>query len=314
MGRFLRTGLGFVVVAVLLYAAVMTVLCRVRIGGHALVFRSGDYYHLKGGLAYAKFKEWDPDARYDVLVVGSSHAYRGYDPRIFAQHGLSLFNLGSSAQTPLNTLAILREYAGPGRAGLVLFDVYEGAFSNDGLESTSELVMNMGSERAALEMAIAMRDPRAINLLAARWLMADQPPSVMDSAYVPGGFSERRDSLRKAVVYGRFDRGAVRRDQLDKLAACLALCRERGSTIVLVTHPQPHQADSLGHLAFRALIDSVRARYNVPYIDMALGHTLSDRDHFYDHNHLNQAGVERFNAALLARLRSDGLIAPAGRP
>lgn len=303
MGRFLRTGLLFLAVSLVLYLVVVLALCRVERGGYPLVFRTGDHYHLKGGLAYRKFKEWDPKARFDVLVVGSSHAYRGYDPRLFAAEGLAMYNLGTSAQTPLNTLAILRQYARPGRVGVVLFDIYEGAFVNDGMESTSDLVMNIGSDRAAIEMVLAQRDPRSLNQLAVRWAMADRPPDVVDSAYVPGGYSQRTDSLDHEVTYGRFDRALIRRDQLSHLAACLALCRDRGIPLVLATHPQPHASDSLGHLAFRAIIDSLRAPYKVPYIDLALGHTLNDRDHFYDHNHLNQAGVDRFDRLLLARLR-----------
>jgi hypothetical protein len=308
MVRFLRMGLVFTLVVVVLYIAVMVVLCRLAPGGVPLIHRTGDYYHLKGGVSYAKFREWDPAAHHDVLVVGSSHAYRGYDPRIFADRGLSLFNLGSSAQTPLNTLHVLRGYAGQGRAGLVLIDVYEGALTNDGLESTSDLVMNIGSDRAAAGMAWDQADLRAVNMLALRFLRRDAPADVIDSTYVPGGFSQNTDSLKGAVPYARFDRSKVRADQLVHLAACLDHCRDRGLPAVLVSHPQPHAADSVGHLVFRALIDSVRAPYGTPYLDLALGHALDDHDHFYDHNHLNQAGVERFNAILISALDSTGLL------
>lgn len=314
MGRFLRTGLLFLAVVLGVYLAAMLVLCRVEWGRFPMVFRTGDHYHLKGGLAYTKFREWDPAAHYDVLVVGSSHAYRGYDPRLFAAEGLSMFNLGSSAQTPLNTRAVLRQYARPGQVGLVLFDVFEGAVSNDGLESTSELVMNIGSEAAAMEMALVQRDLRGLNQLVVRWMLADRAPDVVDSTYVSGGFSERTDSLDHAVEYRPFNRSLVRGDQLAYMADCLALCRQRGIPVVVVTHPQPHQADSLGHLAFRTIIDSLCVPQGVPYIDMALGHALSDTAHFYDHNHLNLAGVRRFNADLIERLRATGLIRPAVRP
>ncbi len=312
MVRFLRSGVVLVLVTAGLYAAAMFVLCRVEQGGHALLYRTGDYYQYKGGVAYAKFKEWDPAAHVDVLVVGSSHAYRGYDPRVFRRHGISLFNLGSSAQTPLNTYHVLLHYAQPGHAGLVLIDVYEGSFSNDGLESTSELVVNMSSDAAALGMAAAQKDLRCLNILALRFLRRNDPPDRLDSTYVSGGFAEHPDSLAGAVDYPRYDPAKVRPAQVRYLHECLALCAERGLPAVLVTHCQPHQADSLGHLRFRALIDSVRAPFRVPYVDMALGHSLNDHDHFYDHNHLDQAGVELFNAALILRLRAEGLLPAHG--
>lgn len=308
MVRFLRMGLVFTLVVVVLYLAAMVVLCRVELKGHPLVYRTGDYYHLKGGTAYEKFREWDPGARYDLLVIGSSHAFRGYDPRVFRRQGLSLFNLGSSAQTPLQSYHMLKAYAPPGSARLVMIDVYEGSLVNDGIESTSELVANIGSDRAACEMAGSLRDLRALNMLAVRFMRSGDPPDIPARGYVEGGFSERVDSLKGPVSYPRFRRDAVRPELLERLAACLALCQERDLPVVLVSHPMPHASDSLGHVAFAALIDSVRAPYQVPYIDMAVGHELDDRDHFYDHNHLNQAGVERFNAMLIHALDSAGLL------
>jgi hypothetical protein len=305
MARFLTKGLVFVLATAALYVLGMTVLCRVKLGDHPLVLRTGDFYHARGGIAYAKFKEFDPAAHYDALVIGSSHAYRGYDPRIFAKHGLRIFNLGSSAQTPLNSFHVLKHHVAKGSRPLVIYDVYEGAFENDGLE-------NIGSDRAALGMAWDLRDLRAINMLAVRFLLADGAPDHVDSTYRAGGFAERADSLREAVTYPRYDLTRMRKDQVEHLSRALAWCREQELPVVLVSHYYPHQGDSLGHAAFAALIDSVRAPYSVPYIDLAFGHTLSDRDHFYDHNHLNQAGVERFNTELIPLLFDAGLLRREG--
>jgi hypothetical protein len=312
MARFLTKGLVFVLATAALYLLEMTLLCRVKLGDHPLVLRTGDFYHARGGIAYAKFKEFDPAARFDVLVIGSSHAYRGYDPRIFARHGLRMFNLGSSAQTPMNSFHVLKNHVAQGSRPLVIYDVYEGAFENDGLESTSELVVNIGSDKAALGMAWELCDLREINMLAVRYLLADGPPAQVDSTYRAGGFAERADSLQEPVTYPRYDLTRMRKDQVEHLARTLAWCRQQELPVVLVSHYYPHQADSLGHAAFAALIDSVRAPYSVPYIDLAFGHTLSDRDHFYDHNHLNQAGVERFNAQLIPMLREQGLLRREG--
>lgn len=312
MARFLTKGLVFVLATVALYLLGMTVLCRVKQGGHALIYCTGDYYHYRGGIAYAKFKEFDPAAHFDVLVIGSSHAYRGYDPRIFAKHGLRMFNLGSSAQTPLNSFHVLKHHVAQGSRPLVIYDVYEGAFENDGLESTSELVVNIGSDRAAMGMAWDLRDLRAVNMLAVRYLLADGPPDHVDSTYRAGGYSERADSLKEPVKYPRYDRARIRKDQVEHLSRTLAWCRQQELPVVLVSHYYPHQGDSLGHAAFASLIDSVRAPYDVPYIDLAFGHRLSDRDHFYDHNHLNQAGVKIFNAQLILMLHEQGLLRREG--
>ena len=39
----------------------------------------------------------------DVLFLGSSHAYRTFDPRLFAERDIEVVNLGSSIQTPLQS-------------------------------------------------------------------------------------------------------------------------------------------------------------------------------------------------------------------
>jgi len=312
MGRFLKQGLVFVLVTAALYLLAMLMLCRVHQGGHALIYRTGDYYQYRGGIAYAKFQEFDPSVRYDVLVVGSSHAYRGYDPRIFAKHGVRMFNLGSSAQTPMNTYFMLKEYAPKGSTQLVIMDVYEGAFEGDGLESTSELAVNIGSTEASVGMAVALRDLRAINMLAVRLFTAGTAPDYTDSTYRSGGYAEHLDSLEKPVDYPRVDRKRLKEKQVDYFLRSLALCKERDLPLVLVSHPSPHQGDSLGHAAFVSYIDSLIHPFNVPYLDLSFGHTLSDHDHFYDHNHLDQAGVEIFNGQLIPKLREAGLLRREG--
>lgn len=35
----------------------------------------------------------------DILFLGSSHCYRGFDPRVFKNIGYNIFNLGTSSQT-----------------------------------------------------------------------------------------------------------------------------------------------------------------------------------------------------------------------
>ena len=302
MVRFLRQGLVFLAVAITLYALAMLVLARVRFQVYPLIYRTGSYYHLKGGIAYSKFKEFDPAAHYDVIVIGSSHAYRGYDPRVFAAHGMRMFNLGSSAQTPMNTYWLLKENVTAANCGLLVIDLYEGAMVNEGLESTSELVMNMTSDRAAIGMVTDLQDLRGLNLLALRWCRAGVGSDFIDSTYRSGGFAERTDSLKSPIIHKHHAANRCRPEQLRALEKCLELCRERGIPVVLATHYYPQTSDRSAHSIFHATIDSVRAPFKVPYLDLAYTHQLDDQDHFYDHNHLNLAGVRLFNEALIPLL------------
>ena len=61
------------------------------------------------GHTFTRMQDAQKTKNVDVLIVGSSHAYRGIDPRILQKDGISAFNLGSSAQTPINTKVLLHQ-------------------------------------------------------------------------------------------------------------------------------------------------------------------------------------------------------------
>ena len=52
--------------------------------------------------SFPTFQEVRRHEDVDIVFVGSSHAYRSFDPRFFAREGLTTFNIGTRAQTPLN--------------------------------------------------------------------------------------------------------------------------------------------------------------------------------------------------------------------
>src|SRR5690606_20440173 len=98
------------------------------------------YENVRAGHLQTRLGEADTTTHVDILVLGSSHAYRGYDPRIFQERGYRIFNLGSSAQTFLQTEVLMKRYIDSMRPKLVIFDVYPTLFSSDGVESSLELI------------------------------------------------------------------------------------------------------------------------------------------------------------------------------
>lgn len=308
MVRTFITGLRFLAISLVLYALVFFAFCRIPFQGYPLVFRTAPYYQYKGGIAWRKFREFDPEHHWDIIVLGSSHAYRGYDPRVFAAQGIRLFNLGSSAQTPMNTYPVLKRYVTARNCGLLLIDVYDKAFGDAGLESTSELTQNIPSDGAAMEMALALRDPRAVNMMALRWLSHDEV-LYDDTTYVSGGFAQRLDSA--AAVVPRAEEPPVERDprQEDYFDRCIAYAREQHIPVVLVTHCAPGRNGHARQAALRVFLHERLAGTGIRYFDFSEAHHLDAEDHFYDDNHLNLAGVRLFNAQLIDSLRANGLIA-----
>ncbi|MEO8590089.1 MAG: hypothetical protein ABI432_12005 [Flavobacteriales bacterium] len=316
MKRLLFQGLKFFAVGSVLYLLSFFVLTHVRIANRPLIFRTSDYYQWKGGLAYAKFQEWDPGARWDAIVIGSSHAQRGYDPRTFRERGYRMFNMGSTAQTPLSTYAILDHYVTRERTGLVIIDLYETPFLKDGLESVSDLTQNMTSDAAAAELAASLRDVRALNMFTLRMMNKNGPAMYKDPTYTGSGFAAKPDSVHGTIHYD-VGRPLVLDDrQKEYFEKCLDLCAQRGLRVVLVTHYYPHQSDSVRHDKFRAYVNGVIADFNAKatgtgrlhWFDFAYTHHASDTDHFFDYSHVNAAGARLFSEQLLDSLVSSGYL------
>lgn len=314
MGRLIRSAAWFLGTALVIYLVALFALCHIRPGGRPLVYRTGDYYQWKGGVAWAKFHEFDPTQRWDALVIGSSHAYRGYDPAAFAARGDRVFNLGSSAQTPMNGYYLLEQYADRAHTGLVIFDLYENTFDQDGMESTSELTQDVPSDAAAAGMALSLMDPRGINLFGVRMMTKDLPPLYQDSTYRSAGFAPRADTARADIHYdkGRPFHASAMQDRYFR--RCIALCAERNVPLVLVTHPYPEQSDHVRHATFHAYVDSVRGPSGPPYWDFAYVQGLNNATHFVDHTHLNAAGARLFSEALADSLHAHGYLVSVAKP
>ncbi|MCB0783611.1 MAG: SGNH/GDSL hydrolase family protein [Flavobacteriales bacterium] len=314
--RLLIPSVVLLVAAGLIYAGLFAVLYRVQWSGLPLVHGTNKALKWKGGNSYQKFREYDPDSSFQVVFLGSSHAYRGYDPRIFTRAGHSAFNLGTSAQSLMNSRVIAETFLNSANTDLLVLDMYEAAFEMDGLESTADLSQNITVDLAALRMCVSLRDPRGLNMLALRLAARNAPARYVDSTYVTAGYSLTTDSVKGRIHYVVGRPLAVEEEQLDHLEAIIRFCREGGIPLVLVNHPYPEQSDRAKHEAFNVLLRERIGPHGVPYLDFAYDHglPLDDRDHFYDHNHLNQAGVELFNPLLIERLRELGLLAPSGLP
>lgn len=312
MERLAVQGLKFFATATVLYLVVFFGLTRTRILGKQAIYRTNDYYQWKGGVAYAKFKEWAEGKRYDAVVIGSSHAYRGYDPRVFDARGYSMFNLGSSAQTPLSGYAILEEYVTKDRTPLVIIDLYENSFDQEGMESVSDLTQNMSSDRAALRLAASFRDPRGMNMFTLRMMNKNGPSMWADPDYKGAGFAIKPDSARTSVKYDLGRKLRLNARQTEYFIKCLDLCKERGVRAVLCTHFAPHQSDHSRHAAFAMFVDSVLTTRDpaedLRWLDFSYDHDMDDHAHFCDHNHLNEAGARIFNARLVDSLVAKGYL------
>ena len=105
-----------------------------------LIYKSGGAGHSLNRFDEVKNKE-----NVDILFLGSSHTYRGFDNRIFnnaSANGFTSFNLGSSAQTPIQTEVLLNRYLNQLNPKIAIYEVYPITFTLDGIESAMDLISN----------------------------------------------------------------------------------------------------------------------------------------------------------------------------
>jgi len=260
-----------------------------------------------------RFREIEEYGDIDVLFVGSSHAYRGFDTRVFAREGIRSFNIGSTSQSPLNTHYVLQRYLDVVTPELVVYEVYCGVLE-DGteVESTCDLLANTSFSTHWLRMVLATRSLFALRASLRTYLERTTfdlnevaPGRRLRSKYVSGGYVVS-DAQRKKTSVG----DDVRRDMVFSgrarryLGKTLRMLRKRGVSVILVTQPLPPEyvAELPAYDTIRESIRELAARHGVRYMDFTGELDLDSRKHFMDYHHLNLMGVEVFNEALCVHL------------
>jgi hypothetical protein len=268
-----------------------------------LMYKLGLYGHM-----FTRAREARKTRDVDVLILGSSYAYRGFDPRIFAAAGFKTFNLGSSAQSHLQTQVLLKRYLAQLNPKIVVYEVSPSIFVINGVESALDIIANDRNDLHSVWMALQLRDVVVFNTLvlgicrdlAGLNAFFKERSRKGSDTYVRGGFVEKRithfeDTVRK--------RGAARYAPTPLQAAAfrqnIALIRRHGARLILIRAPWPRvQYDR--HVNRREY-DQQMAAY-AEYHNFNELMDLDDYAHFFDHVHLNQWGVELFNRELIRRL------------
>ena len=270
------------------------------------------------GHLFSRIQEARRHAAVDVLVVGSSHAYRGFDPRIFSQRGYALFNLGSSSQTPMHSYVLLRRYIERFRPRLVIWEVYPVTFAIDGVESTLDLIANDNPDRFSFQWVLRHRHLTVFNdyifSLYRRFARLDRGRTedrvIGTDHYIPGGYVESRIRRNpEASPQGPAQAPTVLIDShFDALSKGIGFLSAHGIPVVLVQAPITSQLR--GAFTNEAEFDR-RMAQDAPYLNFNGLAGLDDRLHYLDADHLNQDGVRLFNGVLIDRLQAEGWLPPA---
>ncbi|MGK9120099.1 hypothetical protein [Olivibacter jilunii] len=305
-------------ISLIAFAGVACIICCLGIiaFGRFVPFsvRSNLPYVLGGvGYSYTRFNEAkEIDRNVDVLVVGSSHAYRGYDPRIFEQYDWKLFNLGSSAQTPVQTAYLFDKYIAKFRPKLVVIDVYPVLFKSDGIESVIDLVSNGELDEELVRLSVAQNNISVYNTLFYRAFadafgfnkgFVEKNPSSTGDLYVSGGYVESKGRFKgkkefKATSYSFLP------NQVDAFEHIIAKMRQRNIPYIILQSPIPQA--KYARVTNNAYADAFFSKYGF-YRNANEVLKLPDSC-FLDESHLNQWGVNRYNEYVVNLIKEKGYL------
>lgn len=261
------------------------------------------------GHMYSRLSEIKDYGEVDILFLGSSHAYRGFDNRIFSENGYKTFNLGSSSQTPDQTHVLLSRYLDRLNPKLIIYEFCPGVFTLDGVESSLDIIANDVNDFNSLKMAFKVNNIKTYNTLvygSTRDLLGisksyTEAGTQRDDKYVSGGFVE------KEIIYNqpsKFEKKEIpfTDDQWESFSEVVEMIKNKNIELILLNSPVTKmQNDSYSKTHY---FDSVMKRYST-YYNFNKILSLNDSLHFCDSHHLNQYGVTIFNKKLIEILNKN---------
>jgi hypothetical protein len=266
-------------------------------------YRIGEYGH-----TYSRMQELDTTKGIDLLFIGSSHAYRGFDTRLFDVKGIRSFNMGSSSQTPKQTVHLLQKYWAQLQPKAVVFEVYPlSTFELDGTEAALDIISNSKVDRYALRMALEVNQLSVYNTLIyttySQLFTQDahfvEPMHKNHDTYISGGYVEKDMWQNKNETNEEEKRWQVLSEQQKAFDEIIRFFEAKGIPFLLVWAPinskryQSYQNNNE--------MDSIFASKG-NYLNYNQRLNLNDSLDFYDVDHLNLNGVNVFNCALIEQL------------
>ncbi|MFT4752500.1 MAG: hypothetical protein ACI9GM_000451 [Salibacteraceae bacterium] len=269
-------------------------------------YRIGTY-----GNMYTRVREIPQFHDVDVLFLGSSHAYRGFDTRIFEAEGYRSFNLGSSSQTPIQTKALLSRYLAVLNPKVVVYEVYPNTFCGDGVEASTDVIANDVNDWSSVRMLWDSRNAKVLNT----WIYASirdlfdlngdfiEPlikPESRDT-YISGGYVEKEVYFYSKKSY-LANHWSFNEKQVEEFESVLDMLEKKSIKTYLVFNPI--SSEFYKSYDNRQEFDQWMSGYG-SYYNFNETISLNDSLHFYDSNHMNQDGVEIYNQILVRLLRKD---------
>lgn len=261
-------------------------------------------YTLGGnGHTFTRIQEAKTIKKIDILFIGSSRAYRGFDTRMYQREGFSTFNLGTSNQTPIQSLFLLNKYLSQLQPRMIIFEVNPDIFSNDGTESAIDIISNDTPDLAMLKMVWQMNKIRVWNTMIFstfnKWVGREkkfkEAINKNGQTYIKGGYvSTENNNFDRTKELSYFCK--LNKDQLAAFEKIRSMSDRKGIKFLLIQAPVTSALyqTCTENEHFDQLMNERAAYHNYNVLI-----NFKDSVHFSDGQHLNGLGVEMFNKEIL---------------
>ncbi|MGO4770114.1 hypothetical protein ACEN2I_00490 [Flavobacterium sp. W22_SRS_FK3] len=269
------------------------------------IFSTYDY-------SFFRFSEADTVKKVDLLIIGSSHAYRGYDPRNFEKEGFGkTFNLGSSAQSISNTKYLIEKYVDKFHPKYLIVDVYPSLLENDGVESTINLVSYFNVDLPMVKIAFDVNNVRLYNTIIFKEINIVNNNNFVKNlaksnkpkeSYIKAGYV-KNDSIgffTKKYQKNKINFSESTRLQYEEI---VKYAKEKG--IKIIFFQAPILKEKYQSITNNNEIDSEFEEIGTYYNFNAEG--FLPNDCFFDDSHINSKGVKLYNEYVIKKLKSVGI-------
>lgn len=268
--------------------------------------------------------EYDDDPKVDVLILGSSHAFRSYDPDVLDQYFPNQkrsFNLGSPAQSLITSYHVLEEVLRRSKPEVVVLDLYFMVCTSDDQLKNGRLVWQSmsGLDRTPAffrgsfslsEQLLLMVFPSYVY----RHRIKPKIKALLGLPHLPAtegfykgrGFATWNDTIGIEEIendnqfdYFTIDTSDLTTKNLFYLEQIIDLCHVSKIPLVLSVAPMPSITVSKveTYADFYDYFSILAKEHNVPYLDYNQERlpSIEDGHHFHNDDHLNASGAEIFS-------------------
>jgi len=279
--------------------------------------------HTSRGQIFSEFR-WESyhhqTSNIDVLILGSSHAYRSYNPSVMnvaLNHKPNVFNFGSSAQSPLTSYCLLKNTLEKHRPKLVVMDIYYMVYTGisqlknarinwDFIESRKAKNTFFSNAFSPIEQLKLLLFPTAVYKDSLKPLLKKVLGRSSNfknkGKYLSNGFVANNDTVSMEALQNQnqfdfFEIGlkAFKSKHLKSTQQIIDLCKKENIPLLLVTAPMPKV--SVQKIKDYDLIHQFFAQLaqdnEIKYIDFNIDRIkkIEDTFHFHNDDHLNYSGA-----------------------